>query len=367
MDNRIVFLDWLRAIACLMVIVIHSVEPFYLDSAGTFIATATDGIWCAILDSPFRSAVPLFVLASSYLLFPLRQPASVFFRRRTQRVLVPLIVWVVVYALAFDPTDCLYAKLPFNFTASAGHLWFVFMLMGVYLAMWLLSPWIERCSRREEKWFLRIWGFTLVIPFIRQLSVYLNGSWAVWGEASWNEFGMFYYVSGFIGYVVLGHYLRTYVPKLPLWKVLAWSIPLLLIGYAVNAFGFLYAMPDDFPVRDSIRLAVNMETAWRFCSLGVAVMTVGYFMLIRMITSDGMLYRKIILPISKCSYGAYLLHIIVLIHVCSFVRPWCEDALGTLWSMPVCVLVTASVTYVISISISYAISRIPVVGKFIVG
>ena len=36
MKNRIVFLDYLRVLACLMVMVVHACEPFYLGGEGTF-------------------------------------------------------------------------------------------------------------------------------------------------------------------------------------------------------------------------------------------------------------------------------------------------------------------------------------------
>ena len=32
-EKRVVFLDWLRVVACLMVMLIHSCEPFYLGGA----------------------------------------------------------------------------------------------------------------------------------------------------------------------------------------------------------------------------------------------------------------------------------------------------------------------------------------------
>ena len=38
--NRIVFLDWLRIIACFMVMVIHSSEPFYLGGEAPNIASS---------------------------------------------------------------------------------------------------------------------------------------------------------------------------------------------------------------------------------------------------------------------------------------------------------------------------------------
>ena len=80
--ERIVFLDWLRAIACFMVIVVHSCEPFYLGGEGTLIASLSDGLWVTFIDSMFRASVPLFVLASSYLLFPVKTDSRTFFKRR---------------------------------------------------------------------------------------------------------------------------------------------------------------------------------------------------------------------------------------------------------------------------------------------
>lgn len=366
-ESRIVFLDWLRVIACFMVMLVHSIEPFYLDDAGTYIATLSDGFWCTVLNSPLRSAVPLFVIASSYLLFPLRQPTVQFFRRRIRRVLLPLLVWLVVYTLLYLPGNTFWTKLPFNFHGSQGHLWFVYMLLGVYILMPLLSPWAERVSKRGELWFLGAWAFTTLVPYIRQASVALNGSWAVWGEANWNEFGTLYYISGFVGYLVLGHYFRTYVKDLNWKRTLLTALPCLLVGYAVNAFGFWHVMPDEFPVRDEIRLAVNMETTWRFCSFGVAAMTVGYFLLIRKITSCGAFYRHVVLPISKVSYGMYLMHIIVLIEAVGLLRPRCISLAGDFWGMPLCVISSAAVTFAVTAAVSLLLKRIPKVGDIIIG
>ena len=82
-NNRIVFLDYLRVIACFMVMVVHATEPFYFDDAmNLHIATQADASWVAIVDSAARACVPLFVIASSYLLFPLTKPTGEFFRRR---------------------------------------------------------------------------------------------------------------------------------------------------------------------------------------------------------------------------------------------------------------------------------------------
>ena len=70
--QRIVFLDYLRAFACLTVIIVHSSEFFYIGSEHPLTIAPGDNLWVSIFDSMFRAAVPLFVMASSYLLVPLQ-------------------------------------------------------------------------------------------------------------------------------------------------------------------------------------------------------------------------------------------------------------------------------------------------------
>ena len=95
--DRIVFLDWLRAIAIFMVLLIHACEPFYLDAEGTAIASKFDAVWVTIIDSAMRAAVPLFVIASAFLLFPVRRATGDFLKRRLARVLIPFGIWTCVY------------------------------------------------------------------------------------------------------------------------------------------------------------------------------------------------------------------------------------------------------------------------------
>ena len=127
--ERVVFLDYLRVIACFMVITVHCIEPFYLGGEGTLIRNMTDAAWSTFLDSALRAAVPLFVMASSYLLFPLKYDTATFFKKRFVRVCIPLIIWSLLYALipyygsaeGFDRGANL-GSLLLNFNPHSGHL-----------------------------------------------------------------------------------------------------------------------------------------------------------------------------------------------------------------------------------------------------
>ena len=357
--GRVVFLDYLRLIACFMVILVHCIEPFYLGGEGTLIKDVSDAVWCTVLDSALRAAVPLFVIASSYLLFPLKYDTATFFRKRFVRVCIPLVIWSLLYALipyygsaeGFD-RDANLGRLLLNFNPHSGHLWFIYMLLGVYLAMPLLSPWAEKVSKRGEELFLGIWAFTTLIPFLRQAAAAVTGSPELWGEANWNEYGIFQYVSGFIGYMVLGHYFRKYVPEMSWKKTLAVAVPLWIGGYALIAGWFWMTMPRDFPVEGPVSIAVKMETSWQFCSTGVAMTSVAYFMLIRKLTCSGSFYRKAVLPGAGISYGVYLMHMFVLVFFHQTVTAW---GLGT----PLHIFVTAVLTFFSCFILARVLSLVP--------
>ena len=217
MDNkREIWLDWLRVVACFLVMLTHSTEPFYLGGKGSLILTHSDAVWAAVMDVLSRAAVVLFIIASSYLQFPLHYSTKEFFRKRALRILPPFILWSIVYALVWGSPVQNFKDLLWNFNYAAGHLWFVYMLLGLYLIMPVLSPWVRKASRKELSLYLVLWALTLFIPTVRDWAggmapiIYAHDGlpapalFPLWGEACWNPFGLFYYLSGFVGYLLLG-------------------------------------------------------------------------------------------------------------------------------------------------------------------
>lgn len=90
-----------------------------------------DAFWSAFLDSLVRACVPLFLVASSYLQFPLHYSTGEFFRRRAVRILFPFAIWSVVYACVWGELVSNLKSLLLNFNLASGHLWFVYMLIGL--------------------------------------------------------------------------------------------------------------------------------------------------------------------------------------------------------------------------------------------
>lgn len=373
MKERIVFLDWLRVLACLMVILVHTTEPFYLGDGGTLITCEANAVWSTLIDSAIRSAVPLFVLTSSYLLFPVKGETRPFLKRRFTRVGIPFLFWLLFYAfvpaIGSSLSDYSFTEnlkhLLLNFPDAGGHLWFLYMLLGVYLFMPILSPWVEKLSKRGEEWFLALWLLATLLPYLRRIALEVYELPEVWGEASWNEFGILYYFNGFIGYVMMGHYFKKYVPVFSWKKTLSFALPLWIVGYVIIAGGFLYLMPKVFPIHESIDLAKDMETTWTYCSFGVVLTTVAYFLIARKFTADGWVYQHLIVPLSRLSYGIYLVHIFVLGVVFSKVSSW-FSALDPWISTPLIIPCSALLTFAISALITKLISYLPG-HKYIIG
>lgn len=386
-QQRIVWVDWMRVAACFMVMMVHATEPFYLGGDGSRILTETDAFWASFFDSFVRSCVPLFIVASSYLQFPLHYSTGEFCRRRAVRILIPFVLWSIVYAFVWGEPVSNLKDLMLNFNYSAGHLWFVYMLVGVYLIMPMLSPWAEKVSKKELQVYLGICLFTTLIPVIRDwvssdplavtygpTGIPRQALYPLWGEASWNGYGLFYYMSGFIGYILLGLYFRRFVGELSWGKTLAVALPCWFAGFAVSFGGFLRRVYETcggvFPAEGNIDMAVYWETTWCNDTIGVALMAIGWILLFRKIKSDGNFYQKLLLPVSKASYGMYLIHLLILVPICGAVREFfgsaSEGILG-FWTTPVEIMLSTILAFIATAVVSVLVQKLPKVGKFIIG
>ena len=370
-------MDWMRVIACFMVMLVHSTEPFYLGGDDAFIASSSDALWVSFFDSLARCCVPLFVIASSYLQFPVRYSTGEFFRRRAARILIPFAVWSVFYAFYWGEPVTNLKGLLLNFNYAAGHLWFVYMIVGIYILMPLLSPWAEKVGKKELTAYLSIWFLASFIPLLRDWAsdgtplivfgptgVPRQALFPLWGEACWNSFGTFYYVSGFAGYLLLGLWFRKFGDGISLRKSLAVGIPCYLAGFVITAGGFLrraYASAGGvFPFAGNTSDSTWWETTWDFCSAGVVLMTVGLVLLMKNIRSDGRFYGRIVFPVSGAGYGMYLGHMVALSFFAGLYG-------RILVSTPVVILATAVSSYVTVAAAAVLIRKIPVAGKMIAG
>lgn len=369
---HIVWLDVLRFVAILMVIACHCTDPFNASPESR--ANPDFNFWGSTYGSMLRACVPLFVMMTGFLLLPVKQEASVFYKKRIPRVFFPFLIWSVLFDLApwfiqwaggsaelvtdFFPyapdpsaslTDALkdIAMIPINFTVYATPMWYIYTLIGLYLYMPVFSAWVEKASDKAKRWFLIIWSISLFIPYLMQfVSHYL------FGTCSWNAYGLFYYFAGFNGYLLLGHYLG----KGNTWstgKTLAIAVPLFLIGYLITFTGFRY-MTSDPNVSEE-----GMELFFTYCSPNAMLMTAAIFLLVQKVRITSPFICRALVNLTKVGFGIYCVHYF-------FIGP---SYLLTLWlgvPIPAIVPVSAVFTLAASWMFTFMLSKLPH-SKYIIG
>ncbi|TAE01168.1 MAG: acyltransferase [Bacteroidetes bacterium] len=302
--NRLQHIDFIRIIACLMVLFAHTGELFYITPTGGVAENFTDFV--NIYGSFFRVPVPIFVVISGYLLLPSKESQGVFYKKRFGRIVFPFLFWSFVYVLVsflkneYSSSQALVraASIFVNFNWNSGHLWFVYMLLGLYLFIPVISPWASLADKSQKEFFLIIWGITLFFPYIRTQIPNLLG------EEFWNEFSTTYYFSGFIGYLLLGNYIKEHL-KMNLKRDFLLGSTCILLGYAITFLVFKNQMTFA-------KTLIVLELSWRFNSINIALMVFGLFIMARHFQISSVFVSKWITDISAFTYGIYIIHILVL-------------------------------------------------------
>ena len=309
--KRIVFLVYVRVFACFLVMLVHASENFYgapgmTDMAGpqSFLNNETDRLWVSLYDGFSRMSVPLFMIVSAFLLAPVPETESmnVFYRRRFMRIIPPLAVFMVLYSTLpvlwgqLDTSMSLndISRLLVNFPSLAGHFWFMYPLIGIYLFLPIISPWLRNATARQELFFILLFLLSTCMPFLRR--------WfgELWGECFWNEYHMLWYFSGYLGYVVLAHYIHKHLSWTRNERLLRGSA-LAVVGAALTIWSF-YIQAEPGVLLET----PEIEIGWAFCTINCVMLTAGTFIVF---TAINWRESAIVTEMSKLSYGMYLMHI----------------------------------------------------------
>lgn len=322
--KHIGWIDALRVTACFLVVFAHCYDPFvarFDTDRPTFLQGCAAG-------SAVRCCVPLFVMMTGVLLLPVRAGMGEFYRKRIGRILVPLAFWSVALPLMYfvylnyiattdnpcidlstftwDMTLRKMATFVFNFNYDTTPLWYLYMLAGLYLVIPVFGAWLDRAPRKDVRLFLGVWGVSLFLPYVKMAAPALGylGNWGnmdILGGCDWNAFGSFYYVSGFIGYLVLAHYLVKYPLQWSRRKALAIGIPMFLVGYAVTFGGYL-VMQEHFPGNYAY-----LEVIWLFGGINVFMMTFPVFIAVQRMNPPA---SPLLSRAASLTFGIYLCHFV---------------------------------------------------------
>lgn len=331
--GRIVYLDMIRVLSCMLVVLMHSPCPG--SGAPGYIVVPIYFITAA--------GLCLFFMVSGALLLPVKMDTFTFLKKRIGKILVPLLFWTLFYlgvSLAFlEKTwnEVWHNILSIPFTRQGhGILWFLYVLIGMYLLSPVISPMLQKASKNEVQFYLLIWGITLCYPLLAPFVVLTT-----------DTYGILYYFSGFLGYFVLGHYLHTYKPQISKLGVVVLMIIPIIVFVVFNAAGIIEKFDELFWYEG---LMVAMLCVAFFCG---AKMVIGKFQKI----FEG----QVLIMLSNCTFGVYLIHIFIMRRIL-----WKVDliihGIGGIGQ----IVLTWWCTLILSFVLTWAISYLPY-SEYIIG
>jgi len=310
LQRRIPYLDILRVLACLLVILIHTPIRQYATYYNT--PSVAGAVYTVLVTVNCN----LFFMITGALLLPVKLPGRSFVKRRLNVVLPPLLVWTVVYLLEriflmHNFTPKLLASILFH--PVEGLLWYVYVLAVIYVTLPLVSKCINVIGKRGIELVLVLWVLSSFIPY--QHGVFIEAS-----EYSHYMFGAF---ANYYGYVLLGYYIHHY--GLPVftrehgWK---WAVAL--------TFGVLVMPMFEFLVQDhfGITWQEHIDTVTNDISINNVAIATLLFVLVQRYAPDR--YDRKAHPgtalwwplLSRCTMGIYLSQMIVLREVVWPLTPW---------------------------------------------
>lgn len=195
MNNKVYWLDNIRAIACIMVVVLHTAAIYILKSEGFYWEFAN------IVDSFTRVCVPLFFMISGYLFFYDKQVQP----KNFIRLIIPLLFYSAV-GLIFSYLSFRFgfiANYHFNLISSPAfyHLWYFYPLILIYAISYYIKVRDFNISKNSVLFFIIIF-FVLCNPAINILNEIIFGS--KYENYFFIESEFFY----FLGYALIGALLR---------------------------------------------------------------------------------------------------------------------------------------------------------------
>ena len=333
MKQRDYKLDIVRIVACLMVVLMHSPIPNMKLSGIIAVGNTMITMPC----------IGLFFIVSGYLLLPVKTSMKDFLTKRLWKVVWPTLVFTLFYIIVNTICDGgdiksilrQLASIPFGAQGN-GVLWFMYTLIGLYLIAPIITPFIEKATRKELEFIIGLWAITLLWPY---LMIVLSVNTGI--DSILHSF------SGYAGYFILGFYLKKYPIRINTFAAL-----LLIVMPFVLYIGF-----------KKTGIELGFEDGFSYLSLPIALMTLSVFLLLqKYVRTDklSLTVRNVISDFSNCSFGIYLLHIFVMRRI--------------IWNMDIiritppsrAIILIFFLTTILSWAISHMISRFSI-GNFIIG
>lgn len=280
------WIAWSRLLAIVAVVSIHVFSHFALSWGDV-----APRLWHAgnLVYAATRFCVPLFVLVSGAVLLGRTEPVRTFYARRAARIAIPLVVWTVFF-LWFDawtqgrPVTGYTFVQGFLWGTPYYHLYFLYVIAGLYLVTPFLRRFIAASSRRLV---VAAAVVCIVLASADKLQHLLMGG---------GGFNAFSYFVPWLGYYLLGYVVATTTwrpPRLALASVFAACVLLTAAG-SWWLFG-LVGMQDGRVLYD-------------YFSPQNVVATLALALLIRSLAASPGRFDRPLGWLAGLTFGVYLIH-----------------------------------------------------------
>ena len=277
MKERIIAYDYIRIVAMLLVVACHCFGD----------VSNTSNVVISLLSYFEAPCNGLFFAVSGALLLPINPPHTymntrAFLTKRLKKVVIPTMFWSVIYlALNHNLNLVSVCSIPFS-AQGASVLWFMYVMVGIYIVAPIISPWLEKIEKKTLEMYLGFWLITLCYPILK--------NWLIVNET---VSGVLFYFSGYVGYFMLGYYLKKYGIQFK------YSLLLYVSAFLIMVFVKLLA--------SEIHLYDDLWYLSLFCAIGV----VFYWNLIEEISSFVKLSERkksTLVTTSNLIFGVYFIH-----------------------------------------------------------
>lgn len=326
-EKRLEYIDTLRVLACFLVLLTH----------GNMGGHESQGLWIALISFFGSPSSELFLSLSGTVLLPVKTSIKTFYKKRFLKLIPPLLVWsiIVVFTYYFLGKHTLaegIEKLLFiPLRPVHGIYWFVYVMIGLYLFAPYISKWLENASKKSIEWFLILWCVNMSLPWIK---LFIDYDYQTAGSHYWqlNYFG------GFLGYWILGYYLRLYpvtVGKNSRWLIILSGTIIYCIMVAIIKLTNI----KGIPYMDNLQI-------------GSAFLVALIYTIIQNYPIKSRLCNYYIKDIAKCSFGIYLIHIIVVREIiwkffqADFTHPFILSFIIAFVAMIICYIIIKIISFI---------------------
>ena len=304
-QNALAWADRLRNIATILVVTIHVSAPIAHQYPDFNTWQWWAGNWW---DSLGRPSVNMFVMLSGFLLLGKDYPTGMFLQKRFTRVLIPALVWMVAYLIyghiaKNDPANLGQAVLKIIQGPVHYHLWFIYLILGLYLTYPVLRPWVRQAQERDFRYFFALcilgaWLYKIAFTF--------------WG------FKIGLYIELFtnqVGHFVLGYYLGTKVAAgetSPVSGIKPWRLTrgqLVGLGWALAVGGTVATALGGY--WHGTAMGKFQPYFYDYLTPNVTLAAAGWLLLVRH-GWNGRPLLDVEREFAAASFGIYLAHVLVM-------------------------------------------------------